>query len=419
METKEKKLNLADKTIFMGDNLPIMRGMNSECVDLIYLDPPFNSNANYAAPIGSKAAGAEFKDTWTLEDVDISWLDLMEAKYPAMHRVIQATMRNSDKAYLIYMAIRLIEMHRILKNTGSIYLHCDPTMSHYLKLLMDAIFGRKNFRNEIVWWYRKFGQGRKNFKKDHDVILYYSKTENCKFTPQYVPFAPKTKPAKYGRKIQNGRVVEDKTVLMKDIRDESRGTVAGNTWEISFVRYNSKENTGYRTQKPLKLLERIIQASSDEGDIVLDPFCGGATTCVAAERLGRGWIGIDFSPKAVQLVEERIKEELYQDIRALKHTPKRTDLRKLPKYNSPENKKKLYGEQMGYCNGCGIHFNYKNLDVDHIIALAVGGTDHIDNLQLLCGHCNSIKGQRGQEYLIARLNSYSKPQPIAWNRKIN
>ena len=132
--------NVNPKTIFTGDNLPIMRGMNSESVDLIYLDPPFNSNANYAAPIGSEAAGAEFKDTWTLRDVDITWLDLIEAKHPALNRVIHAAMTNSDKSYLIYMAVRLLEMRRILKNTGSIYLHCDPTMSHYYCKLVDGSY---------------------------------------------------------------------------------------------------------------------------------------------------------------------------------------------------------------------------------------------------------------------------------------
>ncbi len=117
--------------------------MNSDTIDLIYLDPPFNSNANYAAPIGSEAAGAEFKDTWTLDDIDITWLDLIEIDQPALNRVIHATMTDSDKSYLIYMAVRLLEMHRVLKPTGSLYLHCDPTMSHYLKLVLDAIFGRK------------------------------------------------------------------------------------------------------------------------------------------------------------------------------------------------------------------------------------------------------------------------------------
>ena len=170
--------NIKPKTIFTGDNLPIMRGINSESVDLIYLDPPFNSKANYAAPIGSKAAGAEFKDTWTLDDVDNAWIDLIETKYPALNRVIYAAMTNSDKSYLIYMAARLLEMKRILKDTGSIYLHCDPTMSHYLKLIMDAVFGKVNFRNEIVWHYQTGGVSRRWFGRKHDVILFYNKTED-------------------------------------------------------------------------------------------------------------------------------------------------------------------------------------------------------------------------------------------------
>ena len=143
--------NWADKTIFTGDNLPILRGMNSESVDLIYLDPPFNSNANYAAPTGSKAAGAAFEDTWTLSDIDVEWVNLLEDKRPPPWRAILAAMIPSDKSYLAYMAVRLLEMRRLLKSTGSIYLHGDPTMSHYLKVLMDAIFGKRNFRNEITW----------------------------------------------------------------------------------------------------------------------------------------------------------------------------------------------------------------------------------------------------------------------------
>ena len=149
--------NWKDKTIWQGDNLVIMRRMNSASVDLIYLDPPFNSNTNYAAPIGSEAAGAEFKDAWSLDDLDMEWVDLIENDYPDLHKIIQAALTDSNKSYLIYMAVRLLEIHRILKDTGSIYLHCDPTMSHYLKLMMDAVFGRKQFRNEIIWGYRTGG----------------------------------------------------------------------------------------------------------------------------------------------------------------------------------------------------------------------------------------------------------------------
>ena len=141
-----------------------MRGMNSASVDLIYLDPPFNSKTNYAAPIGSSAEGAEFRDIWTLSDLDVEGINLIEAKHPKLYRVLLATMTDSDKAYLGYMADRILEMRRILKPTGSIYLHCDPTMSHYLKLVMDAVFGRKAFRNEIIWCYYGGGAIKTRFR---------------------------------------------------------------------------------------------------------------------------------------------------------------------------------------------------------------------------------------------------------------
>ena len=150
--------NWANRTVWTGDNLDIMRGMNSASVDLIYLDPPFNSKRDYASPIGSEAAGAAFKDTWGLSDIDVEWLDLIEKKHPRLNQVIKAAITKSDMSYLIYMAPRILEMHRLLKPTGTIYLHCDPTMSHYLKLIMDAVFGRKNFRNEITW-HRTRGKG--------------------------------------------------------------------------------------------------------------------------------------------------------------------------------------------------------------------------------------------------------------------
>ena len=146
--------NFVDKTVWTGDNLDILRGMNSESADLIYLDPPFNSNRNYAAPVGSKAAGAAFKDTWTLSDLDIAWMGLIADEQPATYKVLEAaglTHGKGMQSYLCMMAIRLLEMRRVLKDTGSIYLHCDPTASHYLKLLMDAVFGPGNFRSEVTW----------------------------------------------------------------------------------------------------------------------------------------------------------------------------------------------------------------------------------------------------------------------------
>ena len=404
--------NIKPKTIFTGDNLPIMRGMNSESVDLIYLDPPFNSNANYAAPIGSKAAGAEFRDTWTLSDVDVAWLDLIETKYPALNRVIHAAMTNSDKSYLIYMAARLLEMKRILKDTGSIYLHCDPTMSHYLKLVMDAIFGKNNFKREVIWniaVLSGFKTRAKNYVRGHDTLLFYVKSSHFTWNTPKQPHRKEyldrfnKKDAK-GRKYFDGR---GKRRYLDDV--VAAGKAVGDVWSdvMSFQQIpTSKERTGYPTQKPLALLDRIIKASSNKGDVVLDPFCGCATTLVAADRLQRDWIGIDISGKAAELVVERIEADqgLFQEIVARTDIPKRTDLGDIPRYNAPENRTRLYGEQEGYCNGCGEHFQMRHLEVDHIIAETSGGTDHIDNLQLLCGHCNRVKGDRGQEYLISRLN---------------
>ena len=390
--------NIKPKTIFTGDNLPIMRGINSESIDLIYLDPPFNSNANYAAPIGSAAAGAEFKDTWTLSDVDNAWLDLIETKYPALNRVIHAAMTNSDKSYLIYMAARLLEMKRILKNTGSIYLHCDSTMSHYLKLVMDAIFGKQNFRNEIVWhYYNVASTSRKFIGRKHDTILFFAKSDATSFNWNSMrePYSSDSNWVKASGSYGDSRYSpNEKGKLMHDV------------WRIPTINNMAKERTGYPTQKPLALLEHIIKASSNKDEVVFDPFCGCATTLVAADRLQREWIGIDISEKAAELVVERIKVDqgLFAEIIARTDIPKRTYLGDIPRYNAPENKTRLYGEQEGYCSACGVHFEMRNLEVDHIIAENVGGTDHIGNLQLLCGNCNRIKGDRGQEYLISRLN---------------
>ena len=397
--------NIKPKTIFTGDNLPIMRGINSESIDLIYLDPPFNSNANYAAPIGSAAAGAEFKDTWTLSDVDNAWLDLIETKYPALNRVIYAAMTNSDKSYLIYMAARLLEMKRILKDTGSIYLHCDPTMSHYLKLVMDAVFGKSNFRNEIVWHYQAGTSPKTAFGRKHDTILIYGKKGKPRFNRQSKPVK---NPDRYKYTDEDGRKYDVNGQGKRYYLDE--GQTCDDVWtyaqEPQFQQLNSraKERTGYPTQKPLALLDRIIKASSNKGDVVFDPFCGCATTLVAADRLQRDWIGIDISEKAAELVVERIKTDqgLFENIIKRTDIPKRSDLGDILRYNHPTNKTQLYGEQSGYCNECGTHFQKQHLEIDHIIAENVGGTDHIENLQLLCSHCNRVKGERGQEYLISR-----------------
>ena len=220
--------------------------MNSESVDLIYLDPPFNSKTNYAAPIGSKAAGAAFKDTWTLSDVDAEWINLIEAKHPALYRVLLAAMTSSDKSYLAYMAARLLELRRVLKPTGSIYLHCDPTMSHYLKLLMDSIFGRRNFRNEIVWAYRRWPAKHFNFQRMHDVVFRYSQTSDVIWNQQYEPLSKSTLET-WGTKQQvadfsTGRRRPSQT------KKESRGAPMRDVWNIGVIAPIAKERVGYPTQ---------------------------------------------------------------------------------------------------------------------------------------------------------------------------
>ena len=189
--------NFTDRTIWTGDNLDILRGINSASVDLIYLDPPFNSNRNYAAPVGSGAAGAAFKDTWTLSDLDVAWMGLIADERPAMYQVLQTaglTHGKGMQSYLCMMAVRLLEMRRVHKDTGSIYLHCDPTASHYLKLLMDSIDGTRNFRNEIIWKRSDAkgnpGQGAKHFARVNDHLLLYAKTDRNVFHSQYGPLDP-------------------------------------------------------------------------------------------------------------------------------------------------------------------------------------------------------------------------------------
>lgn len=389
--------NFKNQTVWTGDCLDIMRGMNSECIDLICLDPPFNSNANYAAPIGSQAAGAEFKDTWSLSDIDSEWINLIASKHAALYRVLLATMTDSDKAYLVYMAARLLECKRVLKAHGTIYLHCDPTMSHYLKLVMDAIFGRGNFRNEIIWHYRRWTGMSKRFQRLHDILLFYSKSSDFRFNVLYDPYTEKS----LKRKENFHTRIKGDDVFVTSV--DERGVRAGDVWIIPVLNSQAKERTGYPTQKPLALYRRVIEASSQPGDMVLDPFCGCATTCIAAQDLGRQWAGIDVAGKAIELTKMRLREELGLFAAPIHRTdiPKRTDLGKLPPPTS--HKKALYGEQAGNCEGCGEHFQIQHLEIDHIVPRSKGGTDHIENLQLLCGACNRIKGNRGMEYLRMKL----------------
>ena len=314
-ETKGGSVSTADGTLshvrqlHLGDNLTVMRGMASETVDLVYLDPPFNSNRNYKivfrGPDGLKpdAHLPAFEDVWKWDDTaERLFEELMrecggQKIAEAVSGLLNVVGRDRLMAYLINMTPRLVEIHRLLNPSGSVYLHCDPTASHYLKVVMDAVFGRENFRNEIVWCYRGGGVPRRDFARKHDVILRYSKSNKFTFNPQFTDYSDASQALV---KSRGGVSIDDRK------RDLARGAHMPDWWtDINSLQTWSPERTGYPTQKPLKLLERIITASSNKEDVVMDPFSGCGTTMHAAEMLGRSWVGIDIEPMALSVLRER------------------------------------------------------------------------------------------------------------------
>lgn len=303
-------------TLYYGDNLEILREyIADESVDLIYLDPPFNSGRNYNVlfkEANGSAADAQIKafgDTWTWgPTAEATLRELGEYADPRVVEMIEALVsfmgRCNMTAYLVMMTVRLIELRRVLKSTGSLYLHCDPTASHYLKIVLDTVFGIKNFRNEIAWCYSGPSRATKDFPRKHDIIFRYSKTEDRLFNIQRIPY-------------KKGLRVGGKSSWAGEERDINeyleRGKAIEDFWiDTPALQRNERERLGYPTQKPEALLERIIKASSNEGDIVLDPFCGCGTTVAMAQKLGRKWIGIDITYLATALIESRLYD-MYGD----------------------------------------------------------------------------------------------------------
>ena len=282
----------------------------------------------------------------------------------------------------------------MLKDSGSLYLHCDPTASHYLKLLLDYVFGKNNFRNEIVWHYQTGGASKRHYSKKHDVVFFYSKSENYHIDFSNVRMPRTEKSLARAQNPKGARIAaEDIDKIPTDV-----------FVDIQALNPMAKERTGYPTQKPLALLNRIIAASSNEGDVVMDPFCGCATTCVAAQNLGRNWIGIDVSDVAVNLISERLNytgdaKNLFTDFDAISTLPARTDRKELD-WDNKKARQHFFKTQKGKCNGCGVQFpDPRHFHVDHIYPKSKGGAMVLENLQLLCGSCNSIKGDRPMEYL--------------------
>ncbi len=314
-------------TLYYGDNLEIIREyVKDESVDLIYLDPPFNSNRAYNMIFKNKSGKyppsqiEAFGDTWCWGDESEEILfQMSKPPFPAeLFRMLDSFKKflgTSDMmAYLVMMSVRLYELHRVLKPTGSIYLHCDPTASHYLKIVMDQIFGVKLCRREIVWNTSDvsgFKSQANNWIRGHDVILFYTKSSKYYFEKHYLPHKEEYI-KRFKKEDEKGRRFrDDRTSKTKQYLDETPGRMYSDVWSDidSFQRRaTSKEYLGYDTQKPLALLERIISASSKKGDVVLDPFGGCGTTIAAAEKLKRKWIGIDITIFAINLIERRINE---------------------------------------------------------------------------------------------------------------
>lgn len=304
---------LQNRTLYFGDNLQILgEKIPEESFDLIYLDPPFNSNRDYnvlfkEARTDSSAQIHAFEDTWEWTESTVKLLnELKEHPNPKIailtNSLAELIGHNAVMAYLVNMIVRLIPIHKALKPTGSLYLHCDPTASHYLKIILDAIFGKENFRNEIVWCYSTPSGSLKAFPRKHDTIFFYTKSDDYFFEIPRIPH--KSGLHNTGQVFQrdygeNKEEIEEMVRIGKKVED----------WWIDIFPVNRtrREMLGYPTQKPESLLERIIKASSKENDWILDPFCGCGTTVAVAERLHRNWIGIDISMQAIKVIEYRLK----------------------------------------------------------------------------------------------------------------
>ncbi len=408
-----------NRTLFLEDNLPVLRGLDSKSVDLIATDPPFNKGVPAFEGTTKAGANVEFKDVWNWDDdVHDDWIKQIGGEHPKLYNsILHANESAGDDmgAFLCFMAVRMLEMHRVLKDSGSIYLHCDPTASHYLKAMMDAIFGRRNFRNEIVWAYTGPANTKRWFPRKHDIILFYVKSNAAAFNRDEVrvPYTGRFTMGGGGSLARKGKGGDYKTGMEEQL---AKGKVIEDWWTDIPSLSVSNERVGYPTQKPLALYKRIIEASSNPGDLVLDPFAGCATTCVAAEQLGRQWIGIDIREEAGEVIFDRLHNEVingsmaWNDIvRVLTEPPERTDDGEYaapelllespgpqePKLSTAEAKAWLLKMDGMVCLGCGwVPHHPDYLQVDHRKPKDKKGREVITNFGLLCGPCNLKKGKK-------------------------
>ena len=496
--------------------------MNSESVDLIATDPPFNKGRDFHATPDSLAAGAKFQDRWSWErDVHQEWVDQITDDYPRLMEAIEsARYAHSDGmgAFMCFMAVRLLELRRLLKPAGAIYLHCDPTASHYLKACMDAIFGWQSFRNEIVWRRSAAHNAADRFGPNHDVILFYAKP-NYRHTVRFSPYL-NGYVAEYFKKADDKGRYREQELHGSGTRKGASGkpwrgfdpTAKGRHWAIpsrlvlslgidpnlpqhekldalydkGFINLDSdylptyrqyladspgvplqdvwayqpytkgvlrgtddeidkearwipdrdkKERVGYPTQKPIGLYSRMILSSTQPGDVVLDPFAGCATTCVAAERLGRQWVGIDIWDKAHEVVQERLRNDLQtHHFNFTDELPKRTDAGETAARYLPTIEKRVLPlepwqrlsralivqelteaqsmtDGLVLCAGCGRELEAPFMELDHIQPRADGGANDVSNRILLCRPCNGRKGAK-----LTMLGLYDANRKARWTK---
>lgn len=421
--------NFPDNTLYELDNLEVLRGMNSETVDLIATDPPFNTKRNRSGTAGFYVDNWRWGDTgilpdqWRWNEVHPIWLEEIKDDNPALYRVIEAARVCHDDgiaAFLCFLSVRMLEMYRILKPTGSLYLHCDYNANAYIRMAMDAIFGKKNFRNEIAWHYYKVASvSRKHFGRKHDTILFYAKSRFTEFNwdDMREPYNPNSNWVRASESYGDNRYGPDE-----------RGKLMHDVWRIPTINNMARERTGSPDQKPLPLYKRIIKASSNEGDLVLDPFCGCATTIIAARELNRRWVGIDRRTDARWHIVTRLADIPRQERERLEQyaTDREWLDRQMAQYeahysaNSPERTDEgdtaapalepvfpvseehalrhqemhqLLVEEFGLkCWGCDFTApDARYLELDHIDPRSAGGSNQLDNRALLCAPCNRTK----------------------------
>ena len=433
---------------FFGDNLEGLQKLASESVDLVYLDPPFNSKKQWSGVVQDSREQTEvaFKDTWTMGDIKPEWLNRIGAKeqYDALREVaeaVRATAGERAQAYILYMAIRLIEMHRVLKPTGSIYYHCDPVMSHGVKLLMDSVFGLENFRNEIAWCYTGPSRVTKHFPRKHDVILFYAKSGDAVFNSDAVrtAYAPSFTMGGKGSLTKGKSPGDHKTGVEEAL---ARGKIIEDYWRDIPSLSVSKERIGYPTQKPEALLERIILASTNEGDVVLDPFAGSGTACAVAEKLNRLRIGMDLNETAAitstlrlqKIMDERRDKKAAEpllldgseDINLVLEQGAAESIKNaasLPDAESEETARgvhwrarlceKALRRQHGRCMGCGMwSADSDEFECDHIEPKSRGGLLTEQNTQALCRKCNGKKSSGTMAKLWAGLEESGHEWPL-------